>query len=328
MSQSKDVKISLGSGSSDKLPINPFSLSQFVAHPAIVMIAKRGSGKSWVVRAILDYFKDIPVGLVISPTDRMSCFYGDFFSDTYIFYDYDTEIIQKVLNRQKMIIDKNKQRLKIGKKQIDTRSFVVMDDCLGQRGAWIKDKPIQELLFNGRHYHVMYILTMQFPLGITPQLRANFDYVFLLADDTVSNLKRIYDHYAGIFPTFDSFKQVFSQLTADFGSMVLVNRGVRSSFLQKVYYYVAPDLSHLKLDDAKIGCAQFRNYHKQNYNNNWRIKGGGEFNADEFLLRKKNNKSMVIVDKIKMDDDNITGTKNKPTNKNKKIKKKKEYSDT
>ena len=33
-----------------------------------------------------------------------------------------------------------------------------MDDCLSKRGTWMKDQPITELLFNGRHYEIMYIL--------------------------------------------------------------------------------------------------------------------------------------------------------------------------
>lgn len=34
----------------DKLPIKTFVLSQFVTDPAIIMITKRGSGISWIVR--------------------------------------------------------------------------------------------------------------------------------------------------------------------------------------------------------------------------------------------------------------------------------------
>ena len=85
-------------------------------------------------------------------------------------------------------------------KIIDPRTYIVMDDCLSSKGSWMRDKPILELLFNGRHYEIMYILTMQFPLGIPPDLRVNFDYIFLMAEDTLSNLKRIFDHYAGCFP--------------------------------------------------------------------------------------------------------------------------------
>jgi hypothetical protein len=72
-----------------------FNFKMFVVSPAIVMIAKRGSGKSWVVRAILEYFKDIPAGCIISPTDHDNCFYGKFFPDTYIHYAYKSEIIER-----------------------------------------------------------------------------------------------------------------------------------------------------------------------------------------------------------------------------------------
>ena len=36
-----------------------------------------------------------------------------------------------------------------------------MDDCLASKGSWMRDQPISTLMFNGRHYEIMYILTMQ-----------------------------------------------------------------------------------------------------------------------------------------------------------------------
>ena len=33
---------------------------------------------------------------------------------------------------------------------------------------------------NGRHYKILFILTMQYALGIPPNLRTNIDYVFIL----------------------------------------------------------------------------------------------------------------------------------------------------
>lgn len=290
--ENREVNIGVG-GKIDRLPIKMFSFKQFVISPAIVMIAKRGSGKSWIVRAILEYFKDIPVGCIISPTDRNSSFYGKFFPDTYIYYAYKSEIIEKILARQQLIKEKAKQKL-LQNKKLDTRCFLIMDDCLASKGKWLRDETLLEILFNGRHSEIMYILTMQFPLGITPELRGNFDYIFLLADDMISNVKRIYDHYAGIFPTFESFRQVFKQLTDDFGAMVLVNRGAKTSFLDKIFWYKAPDLSNLQSD---FGHKQFMNFHKNNYNENWRKKNNS-MNVDEYILRKKKNKSKINVDKI------------------------------
>lgn len=280
-------------GGREKLPIKQFKLEEMVKDPAIVMIAKRGSGKSWICRAILKQLKDIPAGIIIAPTDRMSCFYGTFFPDSYIFYDYKSEIIKSLLYRQEQMIDKRTEYKKKGK-YVDTRAFIIMDDCLSKKGSWMKDQPITELLFNGRHYHVTYILTMQYPLGITPDLRGNFDYIFLMKDNFQSNIKRMYDHYAGMFPTFDSFKQVFGQLVVDYGAMVVVNRFNKaddsSSFLNQIKYYKAP-----VIEDVKIGCRQFRMFHEKNYDKNWR-KRQRAFDIAEFCLNKKKDKSVLNVE--------------------------------
>jgi hypothetical protein len=288
----KDVDINGG----NKLPINEFKLDMMVEFPSIVMVAKRGSGKSYVCRAILHHFRKIPVGCIIAPTDRMNCFYGNFFSDTYIFYNYKSEIIERILFRQEQIIDK-RAAYKLKGKRVDHRAFIVMDDCLSKKGSWAKDQPILELLFNGRHFKLMYILTMQYPLGITPELRGNFDYIFLLAEDFVSNLKRIYDHYAGMFPNFDAFRQVFLQLTAKFGCMVVSNRGARESFLDKVFWYRAPNIPD---EEVQIGCDQFRTYHEKNYDVNWK-KRSKPFDMIEYTNKKKKDKGQLKVDLVERD---------------------------
>jgi len=289
MSKIKAIKID----NNRSLPIKEFKLETMCENPAIVMIAKRASGKSWVCRSILKHFKDIPVGLIIAPTEKMATppFYSDFFPDSYIHYDYKTEIIESLLVRQDIMIEKNQDRIEQGKKLVDPRAFILMDDCLSKKGAWSKDQPIMELLFNGRHYKLMYMLTMQFPLGISPELRNNFDYIFLLKDNNYSNLKRLYEHYAGMFPTFDSFRMIFKELTNDFGSMVIVNRGVYDNFLDQIYWYKAQN-------DAvgMIGCEQFINHHVNNYEKTWKKKKK-QFDIND-VVKKKNKQPDFKINKV------------------------------
>lgn len=294
----KELEITLNyRGKIGECPISEFNLSNMVDHPSIVMIAKRGSGKSWVVRAILQHFsKTVPFGVIISPTEKVNGFYSDFIPDSYIYYEFKSEYIERFLQRQKNIIKRAKERSLLGKKT-NTKMFVVMDDCLSSKGEWAKDQKIHELLFNGRHYHIMYILTMQFPLGIKPELRCNFDYIFLLADDTVSNLKRIYDHYAGMFPNFEAFRQVFEQLTKDYGCMVIINRGVRNNFLEKVNYYKAPDFSNEK--KGFIGGSQYIKFHNENYDEKWDEHKTDTFNINDTMSKKslQNKKLNVVIAK-------------------------------
>ena len=76
----------------DKLQINEFKLEDISDNAAMIMIAKRGSGKSWVCRTILQHYNDFPAGLIIAPTDRMNGFYKSFFNDSFIHYKYESEM--------------------------------------------------------------------------------------------------------------------------------------------------------------------------------------------------------------------------------------------
>lgn len=275
------------------IPISKFDLSAMSDNPTICMIAKRRSGKSWVCRAILHKFRYIPVSVIIAPTDKESKFYGKFFPDSFIHYEYRSDLIESLLHRQESMITKSVKKY-IEKKKCDPRMILLMDDCLAAKGSWMRDKPIMELFYNGRHKQITFILTMQFPLGISPELRANFDYIFLLAEDFISNKKRIYEHYAGMFPHFTAFCDVFDELTKDFGCMVISNSGARTNFFQKVFYYKADYIKQME----PIGCKQFRDFDKNNYNKNWKDVGV-KLNLDQLMDKK--NKSKIKVAKMGSD---------------------------
>jgi len=254
-----------------KMGVKKFELHKMPDNPTIVIIAKRRSGKSWICRDILRHFRDIPVGIVIAKSEykQDKPFYAEFFPDTYIHYEYKSKIIEKLLFRQETMIKKQKDKLRDGV-VIDPRAFLLMDDCLSDKGVWAKDPLIAELMYNGRHYKILFILTMQAPLGIRPELRSNFDYFILLATDIQSDLKKLYEHYTGIFKSLKSFINVFKQLTKDHCAMVIANCGADLDFSDKLFWYKALD----KPLEKKIGCQQFVSYHSNNYDNNWNEKNG------------------------------------------------------
>ena len=286
------------------LPIREFKLEDMADNPAIVIIAKRGSGKSWLCRKILKQYASIPCGLIIARTDRMNTFYGNFFPDSYIFYEYKTSILQKLIRRQEAMIEKRKIKVAQGKK-LDTRAYIIMDDCMADKKAWIKEQPIQELFLNGRHYDLMYMLTMQAPLGIPPDLRKQFEYIFLFAEEFTNELKKLYEHYAGMFPNITAFMQVFKKVTEDFCCMVLVNTNrhktdlrITGTFLDKIFWYKADNVNI-----GNFGCDQFRMLHKKNYDNNWRI-NKKTLNLDEFCNQKKRDKETIAISKLHDTDPN------------------------
>ena len=134
---------------------------------------------------------------------------------------------------------------------IDPRTFLILDDCLYDN-TWAKDKMMRLLFMNGRHWKVMLIITMQYPLGIPPNLRTNVDYVFILREPYMTNRKRIYENYAGMFPTFESFCQVMDQCTENYECLV-INNNAKSNKLQDQIFWYKADFHN----DFKLGSKEF-----------------------------------------------------------------------
>ena len=289
-----ELKVSCGG---EVLQLKKFNLKNLVydqngnyLNPRIAIIAKSGSGKSWVIRDIMYYMKSIPCGTIIAPTDKMTGFFNEFFEPSFIHHEFQEDIIPKLLSRQKYILDKNKKRKAKGKKPVDPRAFLIMDDCMSSKHLWLKDPNMLSIFNEGRHYQLTFILSMQYSLGIQPELRSNFDFIFLLGEDFINNRKKLYEHYAGMFPTRDIFDQIFLQVTDNYGCMVINNRLRTTDIRKKVFWFKAK-----KRDEFKVGCKKLQKFHKKNYdkNHNSRLPF-----IDFNNIGRRRNRSKVLVKKL------------------------------
>ena len=226
--------------------------------PVVVLIGRRDTGKSFLVRDLLFYHQDIPIGTVISGTEEGNGFYGKLVPKLFIHNEYNTAIIENILKRQRGVLKQIKHEMEQFKRStIDPRTFVILDDCLFDN-TWSRDKMMRLLFMNGRHWKVMLLITMQFPLGIPPVLRTNIDYVFILREPYISNRKRIYENYAGMFPTLESFCQVMDQCTENFECLVINNNSKSNKLQDQVFWYKAD--AH---NDFKLGSKEFWDLSKQ-----------------------------------------------------------------
>jgi hypothetical protein len=247
--------------------------------PVIVLIGRRDTGKSFLVRDLLYYHQDIPVGTVISGTEEGNGFYSTHVPKLFIHNEYNSAIIESILKRQRSVLKQIKKDIEMYKKtSIDPRVFVILDDCLYD-ATWTKDKMMRLLFMNGRHWKVMLIITMQYPLGVPPNLRTNIDYVFILREPYIANRKRIYENYAGMFPTFESFCQVMDQCTENYECLVINNNAKSNKLHDQIFWYKAEPHG-----DFKLGSKEFWNLSKdlnsddeeEQYDpNNVKKRGGG-----------------------------------------------------
>ena len=216
--------------------------------PVIVLIGRRDTGKSFLVRDLLYHHQDIPVGTVISGTEAGNGFYGSIVPKLFIHDEYNSAIVENILKRQRVVLKQIKKEEEAYKRttNIDPRAFVIMDDCLYDN-SWAREKVMRLLFMNGRHWKIMLVITMQYPLGVPPNLRTNIDFVFILREPYIANRKRIYENYAGMFPTFESFCQIMDQCTENYECLVISNNAKSNKLEDQIFWYKAQSRNNFRL---------------------------------------------------------------------------------
>lgn len=218
-----------------------------------VFIGKRGTGKTTLVTDILYHKKHIPAGIVMSGTEEGNCYYQQYVPDLFVYNEYQSDTIERVINRQKKVV-----RTKKGTPNV----FVLIDDCMYDK-KMIRDKNIRGIFMNGRHWKIFFMLTMQYCMDLSPDLRANVDYVFVLRENIIQNREKIYKNFFGIFPSFEMFSQVLNSCTENYECLVLDNTSKSNKIEDVVFWYKA---TLRPKGSFRIGSSEYWNCHKKNYN--------------------------------------------------------------
>jgi hypothetical protein len=222
-----------------KLKLKKFDISRINSDHVVNMIGKRRTGKSTIIFDILHYNATIPCGTVISGTEDSNKAFSGVVPSMFIHEEYNPMIISNVIKRQKLIGKRLQKDLEErGSSNIDARNFLIMDDCMYDE-SWTRDRNIRYLFMNGRHIKTLTVVTMQEPMGIPPALRSQVDFVFILRQNIISNRKKIYEQWAGMFPSFDAFCQVLDQCTENYECLVIDNTTQSNKLEDQVFWYKA-----------------------------------------------------------------------------------------
>ena len=120
--------------------------------PVVVLLGRRDTGKSFLVRDLLYYHQDIPIGTVVAGTEEGNGFYGKLVPKLFIHNEYNMAIIENILKRQRQVLKQIKKEMETFKRSnIDPRAFVILDDCLYD-ATWTRDKMMRLLFMNGEMF--------------------------------------------------------------------------------------------------------------------------------------------------------------------------------
>ncbi len=78
------------------------------------------------------------------------------------------------------------------------------------------------------------------------------DYVFILREPYIANRKRIWENYAGMFPTFESVAHVMDQCTENYECLVIDNNSRSNKLQDQIFWYKAQPHG-----DFRLGSKEF-----------------------------------------------------------------------
>jgi hypothetical protein len=220
----------------------------------IVCIGPPGSGKSTCIQSIIRYVRPlIPVGIAMSGSESFNGTFGSIFPDIFVYPEYNETALEEFEQRQKLV----------AKYEIENKWAVcIVDDCTDTPGLF--KKPIQHRLFkNGRHYNMLYLLSLQYSLDVSPAIRSSIDWTFIFRTPNMTNRKNIYDNYISVIPDFTMFCKLMDELTEDYQCIVVDNTSKSNNIEDCVFYYKAEPCK-----DLKFGCPAIWQYHDERYAKN------------------------------------------------------------
>ena len=138
---------------------------------------------------------------------------------------------------------------------------MILDDCTDD--PTIFNKPLQHSLYKkGRHWNMLYILSLQYAMDVKPVIRTNVDGIFILREPLLKNRKSLYENYASIIPDFSTFCELMDQLTDDYHALYIHGTTQTNKWEECVYYWKAPPPP----SGWRLGCSEYWAFHEARFN--------------------------------------------------------------
>ncbi|QKF94580.1 VV A32-like packaging ATPase [Fadolivirus algeromassiliense] len=185
----------------------------------ILIIGKRGTGKTNVVRSLYSYIQNnIDEIHVFS---NVTSFYTDITNAIYNDYSLLTEFAEYCQHHH------------------DTHKLLIVENLCEKKQFELLD----EFLYNGSAYNVTLIVTLQTPTGFKPLERDMFNYVFTAQENFYSNRQKLHSYYFGMYPTLNQFNESMDHLV-EFEFLVSIHRKTVMKFKADIENHVQYKHTH------------------------------------------------------------------------------------
>tara|TARA_Y100000310_G_scaffold331842_1_gene406201 strand:- start:8780 stop:9628 length:849 start_codon:yes stop_codon:yes gene_type:complete len=256
-----------------------------------LICGKRGTGKSTCMKSLThDMRKMYDMVVAMTPTPPTYKSFKDYAPSSLVYEYVDYGIVDRVLNKQKDLIDRNKE----------FHILLQMDDCAfdkkALRGTGDDGLAMRRMFQNGRHYNTSFMVAMQYCMDMSPDMRSQIDYGFFGKTQNNDVLTKYYKQYFSMFDKFKEFKSFFNKMTESREWLVLDFASDASCAIEDtIFYYKAkPRIAKFNLGRPSLWNLDHR------YHVDTRQRKGNSLNKSKHY----DNQSMVVF-KEETDDQSI-----------------------
>lgn len=220
-----------------------------------VVIGKPGTGKTTVIKSIAYNKRNIiPCAIALSGTEDSNGSFGKYLPELFVYNSYREDVLEKFKARQKL-----------ARKHLDNPWAMCVIDDLGDTPSNFR-KPLQlEYFKNGRHWKMLYILSLQYSIDIPPGIRTSIDYAFILREPNIKNRKNLFENYAGIVGDFGDFCAILDQITNDRTALVIDNTTNSNKIEDCVFWYNAA--VNMPPESFRFGSDEYWDFNTTRINN-------------------------------------------------------------
>jgi len=226
-----------------RLRVRKFDPSTLKEHRIIIVVGKRGTGKSVLQRDLMYHLsKKLDFGLAMTPTEESAETFRQHIPDSWIYNGFSTTKLDTMLTMQRDMVKKKKAK----------SLFLLLDDCMYDKRT-LKGVGIRDLFMNGRHLNITLCNAVQYVMDMGPDLRTQVDYVFALRENIISNKNKLWKYFFGMFEKYDDFAKVMDKCTENHSCIVMDNTTGSCNVEECIFWYKA----NINVEDFKIGSPDF-----------------------------------------------------------------------
>jgi len=205
------------------------------------------TGKTTLIDRLIYEKKHIfPVGWAMSGTEDSNGHFTDIMEPLFVYNKLQIDRINTSIRRQR--IAKNFTKV--------PWAVWIADDCTDD--PKIFNKPMfQGLYKNGRHWQMMWILSVQYIMDSKVYMRTTTDGVFIGRETNLDNRKKLWRNYAGTaVPTFELFNHLMDEFTENH-EWLFIRNNFPSNKLEDLIFYWKPEPCP---PGWKFGCKEYHDF--------------------------------------------------------------------